>query len=145
MGWAEAMKYIPILLISTALIFGGVVDYNRREIPNAVPIILLIVGCFFGFSLSSSIIGLAVPALLLFMTAKLTKSDVPGGDFKLLCSLGFACGLSELSIVILLAGIGAVLCGFARHLPVKRHIPLCSYIAPAYIACQIIAFVIELR
>jgi len=139
------MNYIPILLISTALIYGGVVDYNRREIPNIVPIILLVVGCFFGFSLPMSIMGLAIPALLLFMTEKLTKSDVPGGDFKLLCSLGFACGLSELSIVILLAGIGAVLCGFARHLPVKRHIPLCSYIAPAYIACQIIAFVIEGR
>jgi len=139
------MKYISILLISTALIYGGVVDYNRREIPNAVPVILLIVGCFFGFSLSMSIMGLTIPALLLFLTAKLTKSDLPGGDFKLLCSLGFACGLSELAIVILLSGIGAVLFGLTRHLPVKRHIPLCSYIAPAYIACQLIAFVIERR
>ena len=139
------MKYIPIILSSAALIYGGVVDYNRREIPNTVPIILLVVGCFFGFSLPVSIMGLAVPALLFFTAAKLTKSDVPSGDFKLLCSLGFASGLSELSIVILFAGIGALLYGLVRHLPVKRRIPLCSYIAPAYLACQIIAFVIERR
>lgn len=139
------MKYIPIILSSAALIYGGVVDYNRREIPNTVPIILLVVGCFFGFSLPVSIMGLVVPALLFFTAAKLTESDVPGGDFKLLCSLGFASCLSELSIVILFAGIGALLYGFAKHLPVKRRIPLCSYIAPAYLACQIIAFVIERR
>jgi len=139
------MKYIPVILISAALIYGALVDYNRREIPNTVPIILLVVGCFFGFSLPVSIMGLAVPALLFFAAAKLTKSDVPGGDFKLLCSLGFASGLLELSIAILLAGISALLYGLVRHLPVKRRIPLCSYIAPAYLACQVIAFVIERR
>ncbi len=87
--------------------------------------------------------GLVVPAVLLLAAAKLTKSEVPGGDFKLLCALGFACGLRELAAVIFLAGIGAAVYGLIRRLPIKRHIPLCSYVAPAYIALRIIALALE--
>lgn len=136
------MNCILILINAAVLIYGGVADFKRREIPNAVPIALLITGGFFGFSMFWSILGLVAPAVLLFAAAKITKSEIPGGDFKLLCSLGFACGLQELASIIFLAGIGVLVYGFIRHLPVKRHIPLCSYIAPAYIAFQIIALVI---
>lgn len=131
-----------VLLNAAALVYGGVADYRRREIPNAVPVLLLITGIL-GFSGLWSILGLTVPAVLLFAAAKLTKSEVPGGDFKLLCALGFACGLRELAAILLLAGIGAAIYGFIRRLPVKRHIPLCTYLVPAYIAVQSIAFVIE--
>jgi leader peptidase (prepilin peptidase)/N-methyltransferase len=110
-------KYILILISTATLIYGGVVDYKRREIPNAVPIILTAIGVLFGFSISRSIIGLIVPAVLLLVVARIIKSEIPGGDFKLLCSLGFACGLQELAVIILLAGIGAtsmVLFGICR-------------------------------
>ena len=135
--------YIPILINAAVLVYGGIVDYKKREIPNLVPIILLLVGSFFDFSPIKSIVGLAFPAALLLIAAKLTRSEAPGGDFKLLCALGYACGLSELAAIIFLAGIGAVVYGFIRRLPVKRHIPLCSYVAPSYIALQIIALVLE--
>ncbi len=137
------MKYIPILANAAVLIYGGVVDFKRREIPNFVPVTLLLTGISFGFPTFWSILGLVAPAVLLFAAAKLTKSEVPGGDFKLLCSLGFACGLRELAAIIFLAGIGAVIYGLIKRLPVKRHIPLCSYVAPAYIALQIIALALE--
>lgn len=137
------MKYIPILINAAVLIYGGVVDFKRREIPNFVPVVLLLTGIAFSFSTFWSILGLVAPAVLLFAASKLTKKEVPGGDFKLLCSLGFTCGLRELAAVIFLAGIGAVVYGFIRRLPVKRHIPLCSYVAPSYIALQIIALVLE--
>lgn len=136
---------IPDLLIflnAAVLIYGGIADYRRREIPNAVPVLLLVSGAI-GFSGLWSILGLTVPAVLLFAAAKLTKSEVPGGDFKLLCALGFSCGLRELAAILLLAGIGAAIYGFIRRLPVKRHIPLCTYLAPTYLAVQNIAFVIE--
>ncbi|MPM94843.1 hypothetical protein SDC9_141991 [bioreactor metagenome] len=139
------VKYIPILICTATLIYGGVVDYKRREIPNAVPIILTAISVLFGFSIIRSIIGFIVPAVLLLVAARIIKSEIPGGDFKLLCSLGFACGLRELAVIILLAGIGATIYGLIRHLPVKRHIPLCSYIASAYIAFQMIVLVIERR
>ena len=139
------VKYIPTLIIAAVLIYGGVIDFKRREIPNVVPIILIAIGFLFGFSMFWSIIGLVAPAMLLFLAAKITKSEIPGGDFKLLCSLGFVCGLQELTVLIFLAGTGAIAYGLFRHRPVKRHIPLCSYIAPAYIALQVIAFVLERR
>lgn len=131
-----------VLINAAALVCGGVTDYRRREIPNTVPVLLLVSGAI-GFSGLWSILGLTVPAVLLFAAAKLTKSEVPGGDFKLLCALGFSCGLRELAAILLLAGIGAAIYGLIRRLPVKRHIPLCAYLAPAYLAVQSIAFVIE--
>lgn len=137
------MAYIPVLAIAVVLICGGIVDYRKREIPNAVPVILIAVGVTFGFSMIWSIMGLAVPAALMYIAANFTKSEIPGGDFKLLCSLGFACGLPMLTIVILLAGVGALIYGLILCLPIKRHIPLCTYVASAYIALQLAAYALE--
>lgn len=130
------VKCIPILIVAAVLIYGGVVDFRKREIPDAVPIILLMTGCFPALNPFERILGLAVPALLLFIAAKLARSEIPGGDFKLLCSLGFACGLRELGAIIFMTSIGALVYGLIKRLPVKRHIPLCSYITPAYIVLQ---------
>jgi hypothetical protein len=135
---------ILIIVNAAVLTYGGVVDSRRREIPNAIPILLLISGTV-GFSGLWSILGLIAPAVLLVAAAEITHSEVPGGELKLLCGLGFACGLRELAAILLLAGIGLVAYGLLKRLPVKRHIPLCSYIAPAYIAFQVIAFAIERR
>jgi Flp pilus assembly protein protease CpaA len=139
------MNYIPILINAAVLIYGGVIDYKRREIPNTVPVILVAVGVLFGFSIFYSIMGLALPAILLLAAGRMTKTEIPGGDYKLLCSLGFTCGLGELAAVTLLAAVGAVVCGFIRRLPVKRHIPLCSYVAPAYIVLQLAAIALSMK
>jgi len=130
------MKYVQVALISAVLIYGGISDYKRREIPNTVPIVIVIVACLFDFSFWQCIIGSVVPATVFYVAAKLTKSEMPGGDFKLLCALGFACGLLELVGIILLAGLGAVIVGIIEHQPIKRHIPLCSYAAPSYLLLQ---------
>lgn len=136
------MNYMPILITAAALIYGGIIDFKRREIPNVVPLLLLVTG-FLGFSTFWSILGLVVPAVVLLATAKITKSEVPGGDFKLLCSLGFTCGLPELAAIIFLSGIGALAYGLIRCLPLKRHIPLCSYVAPAYLTLHMIAYALN--
>lgn len=136
------MNTIPVLINAAALIYGGVIDYKRREIPNVVSILLLFSGLlnFAGFW---RILGLILPAALLLTVSKLMKSEVPGGDFKLVCALGFSCGLPELAAILFLSGIIAAAYGLIQCLPIKRHIPLCSYIAPAYLALHIIAFVLE--
>lgn len=139
------MNYISILINAAVLIYGGAIDYKRREIPNAVPITLIAVGVLFGFSCFYSIIGLVVPAILLPAAARITKTEMPGGDYKLLCSLGFACGLGELAVVMLLAAVGAIAYGLIRSLPERRNIPLCSYVAPTYIVLQLAALTISLR
>ncbi len=133
------MNYIPILINAAALIYGGVVDGKRREIPNAVPLLLILSG-FLSFPNFWRIMGLIIPAALLLMAAKLTKSEIPGGDFKLLCALGFTCGLPELAAIIVLSALGAMAYGFVRHLPIKRHIPLCAYVAPAYLVLHLTTF-----
>lgn len=139
MDWSEMMKFVPTLLISAILIYGGICDYKRREIPNAVPISVILVGLF-DISPLAGIIGLAATAATLLLAEKLMKSEIPGGDFKLLCALGFSCGLSKLVIAVAFAGVGAAIIGLIKHLHIKRHIPLCSYLAPSYIALQIILF-----
>lgn len=136
------MNYIPILITAAALIYGGVVDGKRREIPNAVPLLLILSG-FLSFPNFWRIMGLILPAALLLAAAKLTKSEVPGGDLKLICALGFACGLPELAAILFLSGMGAAAYGFFRRLPIRRHIPLCAYVAPAYLALHIMAFFLE--
>ncbi|SBW00592.1 membrane hypothetical protein [uncultured Eubacteriales bacterium] len=138
------MNYISILITAAALIYGGVVDFRRREIPNTVPIVLLSLAAF-SFPTFWRIMGLIIPAALLLAAAKLTKSEVPGGDFKLICALGFACGLPELSAIIVLSALGAMAYGFIRRLPLKRHIPLCAYVAPTYLALHLTAFALGWR
>jgi len=110
------MHSIPILINAAALIYGGVTDAKRREIPNAVPLLLLFSG-FLNFSTLWGIMGLVIPAALLLAAAKLTKSGVPGGDFKLVWALGFCNGLPELAAVLCLSGIVAAAYGFFRRLP----------------------------
>jgi leader peptidase (prepilin peptidase)/N-methyltransferase len=136
------MEYVPILINAAALIYGGVADFKRREIPNAVPILLIVSGLL-SFSSYWRIMGLIIPAALLLIAAKLTKSEIPGGDFKLLCALGFACGLPELAAIIFMSGIGAVAYGLIRRLPIMRRVPLGSYVAPAYLALHIIGLLLE--
>jgi len=137
------MNYIPIMINAAVLICGGVTDSKRREIPNFVPVTLFLTGIFFEFSMFCRIIGLIITAVLLFASAKLTKSEVPGGDFKLLCSLGFACGFRELAAIIFLAWIGVLIYGFIKRLPVKQNIPLCAYVALAYIILHVVALALE--
>ena len=136
------VKYISILSTAAVLIYGGVIDFKRREIPDVIPITLFMIGSFLNFSLLQSILGLVVPAVLMYAAEKITKSKIPGGDFKLLCALGFACGVPELVTILFTSGIGAMAYGFIRRLPVKRHIPLCSYVAPSYITLHVTSLVL---
>lgn len=132
-------NYIPILIGGAALLYGGIVDFKKRVIPNAVPVILIGISVLFGIFSLWSIMELAVTVGLIAAASKLTGSEIPGGDFKLLCSLSFMCGLRGLAVIMLLAGLGTLVVGIIRSLPARRHIPLCSYVAPAYVAFYVIA------
>ena len=115
------------------LAYGAITDYNKREIPDAVPIVLLLTGLATGWEvIIYRLAGMLLTAAVFFIAAKLTKSDLPGGDFKLLSAMAFSSGIPILIASLLLTGLGAVIIGIVRKQPTKRHIPLCSYIAPAY-------------
>ena len=144
MTWTNercAMTFIPFIINSAALSWGGATDYKRREIPNLVPITLLVTGLFKGPNLLLRLVLILSIAFILWLTGKIMNSTLPGGDFKLICALAFSSGLTVLSGTLLCTALGAVVISLVRHIPMKRNIPLCTYVAPAYIlvsACLLI-------
>ena len=138
------ISYICMAVNCCILAYGGYIDYKRREIPNVVPIVLMLTGLISAPHLILfRLAGLAMIASSFILAAKLTNGETPGGDFKLLSALAFSAGVPTVLIVLMLSGIMAVAVGLIRKKDaVKRHIPLCSYVAPAYvIACFIIYFI----
>lgn len=120
---------------------GAYWDYKEREIPDRVPVILILTGLLTGRRLLMRLLAMLLTAAILLIAAKMTKTELPGGDFKLLCALAFAGGLAEMLLTVLLAGLGAALVSLIRKQPLGRQIPLCTYAAPAYLAvcaCKLI-------
>lgn len=121
------------ILNGAALIYGGAVDYKRREIPNLVPLVLIATGIASGaFILPRFLIMLAV-GFILWLSTRITKEPLPGGDFKLICALTFSVGLPITLAILLFVGLGAIFMSILCGLPLSRHIPLCSYTAPVYL------------
>ena len=135
------MIWIRYALNAAALIFGGITDYKRREIPNLVPLVLIISGLLDYRTILPRLLFLLIMAFVLWLSSKIAKAKLPGGDLKLLCALAFSCGILQTVIMLLLTGIASALVGWIRKRPVFRNIPLCSYIAPAYFAIISIIFV----
>lgn len=133
------MMWIFMILNICILAYGAVTDYKRREIPDAVPILLFLTGLISGWGiLLYRVAEMLLTATIFLLSAKLSKCNTPGGDFKLLCALAFSAGLPILLLTLLLTGLSSAVVGAKRKQSIKRHIPLCSYIAPAYaIGCAL--------
>ena len=127
---------IRTAIISAALIYGAIIDYKRREIPDIVPIVIVLCGLSLDLSVVYGIVWLTIMMLGLWLASKLTETEIPGGDFKLLCALSFTCGLGEIAIILALTALGALLVSMIMHRKILRKIPLCTYVAPAYILSQ---------
>ena len=121
------------LVNACALSYGGLTDYKKREIPNLVPIILLITGLCRGMQAIPNFIFMLITVFALLLTEKIQKSRLPGGDFKLICALVFSAGPICLLAILFLVRLGAALVSIVRKQTQKRNIPLCTYVAPAYI------------
>jgi Flp pilus assembly protein protease CpaA len=126
------------------LAYGAITDYNKREIPDSVPIVLLLTGLVTGCEvIVYRLVGMLLTAAVFLIAAKLSKSGLPGGDFKLFSAMAFSAGIPILLASLLLTGLGAVIIGIARKQPTKRNIPLCTYIAPAYtLVCGLLLIII---
>ena len=127
---------ISTAIISAVLIYGAIIDYKRREIPDIVPIVIVLCGLSLDLSVVYGIVWLTIMILGLWLASKLTETEIPGGDFKLLCALSFTCGLMEIAIILALTALGALLVSMIMHRKILRKIPLCTYVAPAYILSQ---------
>ena len=123
-------------IICVMLIYGAIIDYKRREIPDIVPIVIVLCGLSLDLSVVYGIVWLTIMVLGLWSVSRLTVTEIPGGDFKLLCALSFTCGLGEIAIILALTALGALLVSMIMHRKILRKIPLCTYVAPAYILSQ---------
>lgn len=126
------MSIICTLINGAALIYGGAVDFKKREIPNLVPVTLLVTGILQGGSVLRRLPEMGIIVCSLLLTGKITKQRLPGGDFKLISALAFSSGLLVLLGTLFWTGIGAVAASLVRHMTVRRNIPLCTYVAAAY-------------
>ena len=127
------MQLICTVINAGILAYGGVMDYKKREIPDLVPVILMLTGFLNGTLILPRMICLLITAAALLISAKLSKNNLPGGDFKLICALTFSSGLCAMESILLLTGLCAILLSIIQKQPIKRNIPLCSYVAPAYL------------
>lgn len=120
--------------------YGGINDYRSRQIPDAVPIGLLILAllelvCGFGCHLIARLSGFGFIFFLIGIIEHLAHQGkgtvLPGGDIKLLLSLSLTEGFTGICGIILFTGL--VVC-FIWIIPTKREpsVPLCFYIAIAY-------------
>ena len=121
------------ILNGAALIYGGAVDYKRREIPNLVPLILIATGFVSGIYVWERFVIMLALGVILWLSTKDTNNPLPGGDFKLICALTFSVGLPITLAILLFVGLGAIFMSIFCGLPLSRHIPLCSYTAPVYL------------
>ncbi|PKM71709.1 MAG: hypothetical protein CVU91_12595 [Firmicutes bacterium HGW-Firmicutes-16] len=127
---------IKSAIICAVLIYGAIIDYKRREIPDIVPIVIVLCGLSLDLSVFCGIVWLTIMMFGLWSVSKLTEMEIPGGDYKLLCALSFTCGLMEIAIILVLAVLGTLFVSMILRREILRKIPLCTYIAPAYILSQ---------
>ena len=135
---------ICLALNCCILTYGGYTDYKRREIPNLVPILLMVTGFLSApYLILYRFLGLVVMAGAFLLGAKLTNGETPGGDFKLLCALAFSEGIVITLFVLLLAGIGAAVGSMVKKKAIRRNIPLCTYVAPAFLLLAFLRFFVQ--
>ena len=127
------MSLVLFIINSAALIWGGVVDFQRREIPNLVPITLIATGFLTGSFLLIRLLSVIFMIGILWLSCLAAKNSIPGGDLKLICALAFSTGLPILLGVLFLVGIEATIVGGLSKQNLSRNIPLCTYVAPSYI------------
>ena len=144
--WNEVAEVVSMLINTAALVYGAITDYRHRLISDLVPVTLIgtgIVKICQGAVWWPKVIAMLVVGTIVFVQIRPDDDNPPGGDFKLLSAMAFSDGLLTVLAVLLLTGLAATIHGLLHKQPMQRHIPLCTYAAPAYLAActvQIIFF-----
>ncbi|WP_324824311.1 A24 family peptidase [Sinanaerobacter sp. ZZT-01] len=131
---------IPILA------YAAYWDYRCRIIPNKAAALLIAVTFLkiilfnkddFFISASERILGVLVPAMILFLLYKINQRGLGGGDYKLILSLGLFIGISALSTVLMLACILAILYCFIKKInAVPFAVPI--FISYCFYCCSLV-------
>ena len=134
------MAWVCLGINATALIYGGICDYRRREIPNIVPLLLLLSGLIQYEKIVQHFAAMLGVIALLLLSRLCSKKQLPGGDVKLLCSLAFAVGASAWAGTFLTTGLLILIYSILKKLPLNRSVPLCTYVASAFTILALLSF-----
>jgi len=120
------LQVIKGLLLTVAFAYGAYKDIRTRELPNIVPIVILVTG-FIGFSPLDSILGLLAAGLPFLIAAYM--GGMGGGDIRLMAASGFALGLWG-GILQTIIGLSFTLLFAVFHKKTHRHdtLPLAPFL-----------------
>lgn len=134
------LNILALLGIGAALSYGAYTDYKERIIPNMVPLLILVFGCFTIQSWPVKLLSLVYIVLILVIVGKIMKAKSGGGDIKTYCALSFALGLPCLTLLL----VGVIVIKKISDLINKKkaerggRIPLCTYLALSYVGIVVI-------
>lgn len=148
---AELLYLFIMAFLSVTL---AITDMHHRIIPNELVLSIIVVTLIFGipgelgakgfpfFNVYQSLIGLAV-CFVIFMLPALLRKNVGAGDVKLAAAAGFALGLENSIVAIVLMGsLIFSSCFFQRSMPamkyLKTQIPMGPFLSAAMAAVLII-------
>jgi len=110
------------ILFAALLIMAAVFDLRRREIPNAIPVLILIAGLW-GIKPIPAVLGLVITGVPYLFAALLFRRRegfaIGGGDIKLMAACGFVLGAwggifqSIISLTLALIA-GLIICLFSK-------------------------------
>ena len=136
----ETLIHICTTVNIAVLLYGGITDYLRREIPNIVPIVLILTGIVCTGNILFSVIFALMMAAFILLGEAISRAKPGNGDIKLLLAMSFSVGITAALGSMLFAGIGAAVSCLLNKQPLSRHYPFCTYYAPAYLLSGIFFF-----
>ena len=136
------LPMIAYACIGILLLCGAYTDHKSRTIPNWIPLSILLFGLFTDIAWSIKFISLGIIVAVLILVTVLSKSKSGGGDIKLYCAMCFSLGLLLTAVCLFVTVILTLLWQMVilrRRPDRKRRVPLCSFVAPAYIILLVVS------
>ena len=146
------IAWIELTLAYMAVLAAAVVDLKTKTIPNFLSV-ALIVGRLLVFIyeiiftndamlyLTSSLVAVFAPLLFLLIAAKVSKSGIGMGDIKLICAVGFMCGINMLISMLFMSLIACiVVSGFLLLTKIKSPKDLIPFGPFMWIGCLLTLF-----
>ncbi|MEK4039440.1 prepilin peptidase [Paenibacillus sp. FSL F4-0122] len=135
---------LHIWLLFPLLLWASICDLKTKQIPNAIPLAIFLVGLLH-FSLFFSILGILVTGLPYWIGAIGSNGKLGGGDIKLMAACGFVFGplygtlqsLFGLGFVLIFATAIALRHGF--HIAKYTALPLAPFLSAGGVVVVILA------
>ncbi len=130
---------VKALLLAAAFAYGAYRDIRTREIPDAVPLVILLAG-FICLSPLDALLGMLVTGLPFLIAAM--AGGMGGGDIRLMAASGFALGIAGGVLQIIIGLSLAVLFALIRRKTRLVALPLAPFLGAggilAYLLCHLL-------